>query len=449
MSLKKIISGGQTGADIAGIDAAIENGMLYGGWLPKGRKTENGPLDSRYTNMTEMPVGRYLERTERNVKDSDGTVIFTHGKVPGGWSLLNEYATKHNKPLLHLDLDIFSEPAAVETILNWIHQHDIQTLNVGGSQASKDEYIYDDVHSIIKNISKATEFLQNQQTPAVGNSSLHAPSFPAALSDAEFFLEPLGEVEASNATTIGQSSASLRNSQASSTTQPSQQVTPATTPPANKEGFTTELEDLILLEQSNGVESPPLIEGLPKTNQKKVLLYLSLGILIIAAAAMVLPGLLKSFSSPKITASTPGNSSEIKPALPPTTSLPEQPSDQDLPPSGPNTPAQPQPELLVENNAESKTEGRPLAGDKPEKQGREGENAQAISAPAEPLENNGAANGSLESLSDTSQETEKKQAPVKKPPVGNKSRCASLYKKMSIGRILDQEESDFLSQNCN
>lgn len=416
MSLKKIISGGQTGADIAGIDAAIENGMLYGGWLPKGRKTENGPLDSRYTNMTEMPVGRYLERTERNIKDSDGTVIFTHGKLPGGWSLLNEYATKHNKPLFHLDLDIFSEPSAIVTISDWIDQHGVQILNVGGSQASKDEYIYDDVHSIIKtliNKTKAAEFSQNQQTPPLGNSSLHATPPP---------------------------------------------------PPDGEEDFLSELEELIKLEQLKEPESPPFIEILPKVAQKKVLLYVSLGILIIAAAAVILPGMLKNFSSEKITASSPEKSSESKtvakkppepvpqnmPASPSTTSIPEQPGDQDLSASGPKTPAEPQTEVLVENNAESKTDNRSTAVDQPEKTGHEGENAQASNgSPGQTLADNRAANGSLESLSGTYQETEKKLTPVKKPPSSDKNRCASLYKKMSIGNILDKVETDFLSQNCN
>jgi hypothetical protein len=70
MGLKKIISGGQTGADIAGIDAAIEHGLSYGGWLPKGRKTEKGALDLKYTNMTEMSVGDYQEMTEQ-VEEGD------------------------------------------------------------------------------------------------------------------------------------------------------------------------------------------------------------------------------------------------------------------------------------------------------------------------------------------------------------------------------------------
>jgi hypothetical protein len=57
--LKKIISGGQTGADRAGLDFAIKNNISHGGWIPKGRKTEDGPLPERY-QLQEMPTVRYI-----------------------------------------------------------------------------------------------------------------------------------------------------------------------------------------------------------------------------------------------------------------------------------------------------------------------------------------------------------------------------------------------------
>ena len=74
----KIISGAQTGADRAGIDAAIECGVEYGGCLPKGRKAEDGVVPEKYTAMQELARGGYPKRTEQNVIDSDGTVIFTY-----------------------------------------------------------------------------------------------------------------------------------------------------------------------------------------------------------------------------------------------------------------------------------------------------------------------------------------------------------------------------------
>ena len=78
--LKKIISGRQTGADQAGLDAAIKHNIPHGGTIPKGRMTEDGVLPAKY-NLTEMTTKSYPKRTEKNVVDSDGTVIFTHGKL--------------------------------------------------------------------------------------------------------------------------------------------------------------------------------------------------------------------------------------------------------------------------------------------------------------------------------------------------------------------------------
>ena len=76
--IQKIISGGQTGADQAALDAAIKLGISHGGWIPKGRITEHGPLPDRY-KLQEMPTDSYPARTEQNIIDSDGTV--NYGRV--------------------------------------------------------------------------------------------------------------------------------------------------------------------------------------------------------------------------------------------------------------------------------------------------------------------------------------------------------------------------------
>ena len=53
--IEKIISGGQTGADQAALDAAIKLGIPHGGWMPIGRMTEDGPLPDKY-DLIEMPT---------------------------------------------------------------------------------------------------------------------------------------------------------------------------------------------------------------------------------------------------------------------------------------------------------------------------------------------------------------------------------------------------------
>ncbi len=139
--LKKIISGGQTGADQAGLDVAIQNNIPHGGWIPKGRLTEIGPLSDKY-HLHEMRSESYPERTEKNVSDSNGTVIITHGKLSGGCLLTRNKAVEHNKPLLHLDMDMLTVDEGAELLKRFIEDKQIGILNVAGSKASKDYRIY-------------------------------------------------------------------------------------------------------------------------------------------------------------------------------------------------------------------------------------------------------------------------------------------------------------------
>src|SRR5947209_4182665 len=100
--IAKIVFGGQTGADRAALDFAIEHGIPHGGWCPKGRKAEDGPIHERY-KLQEHASGQYLNRTEQNVIDSDGTVIITiRPKLTGGSKRTAEFARKHQKPWLHI-----------------------------------------------------------------------------------------------------------------------------------------------------------------------------------------------------------------------------------------------------------------------------------------------------------------------------------------------------------
>ena len=139
--IKRIISGGQTGADRAALDFAIKMDLLHGGWVPKGRLTEDGPLPEKY-QLQEMPTTSYPKRTEKNVIDSDGTLIIAHGKLTGGSRLTKEFAENQKKPCLHIDLNREVEYEAAVHIDDWAQEHGIEVLNVAGPQASKDPKIY-------------------------------------------------------------------------------------------------------------------------------------------------------------------------------------------------------------------------------------------------------------------------------------------------------------------
>jgi hypothetical protein len=147
--LKKIVSGGQTGADRAALDFAIKHKIPHGGWVPKGRIAEDGPLPKKY-KLTEMPTESYKARTEMNVVGSDGTVISSHGELTGGSAYTEEMATKHSKPCLHLDLNqVDVLPASLE-FLDWVDEKGIETLNVAGPRASKDPKIYKAVKDLLE-----------------------------------------------------------------------------------------------------------------------------------------------------------------------------------------------------------------------------------------------------------------------------------------------------------
>jgi hypothetical protein len=149
--ITKIISGGQTGADRAALDAAIEYGVPHGGWIPKGRRTENGRLPDRYILQETGNIG-YPQRTELNILDSDGTLVLSHGKLIGGSALTQKLAKKHRRSCLHIDLDEITQYKAVEIIKSWIDVKEIEIMNVAGSRGSKDPLIYDAVKDIIKSV---------------------------------------------------------------------------------------------------------------------------------------------------------------------------------------------------------------------------------------------------------------------------------------------------------
>ena len=148
MKIEKIVSGGQTGADRAALDFAIGQNIPYGGWVPKGRKTEDGQLPDQY-HLQEMPVTDYAARTEQNVIDSDGTVIISHGFLTGGSALTKEFAIRHEKPCLHLDMNNTSIDEAAGLLNLWISEHQLKVLNVAGARAGKDPEIYTMTRNIL------------------------------------------------------------------------------------------------------------------------------------------------------------------------------------------------------------------------------------------------------------------------------------------------------------
>jgi predicted Rossmann-fold nucleotide-binding protein len=128
----KIISGGQTGVDRAALDVALTLRIPFGGFCPKGRKSEDGAIPEKYL-LIETKSDNYPERTELNVKTGDGTLILIAGDFDRGTQLTIELCKRHNKPCLVIDLNDEKDPVDLKL---WIEKNDISVLNIAGNRES-------------------------------------------------------------------------------------------------------------------------------------------------------------------------------------------------------------------------------------------------------------------------------------------------------------------------
>jgi hypothetical protein len=178
--IKKIISGGQTGADRAAFDVAIKLNIPHGGWIPKGRQTEDGTLPDKY-NMKEIPTESYPARTEKNVIASDGTLIITRGKLTGESDYTRKMTLRHHKQLLGIDLNQTNHYDAASLIASWIRMQRVEILNVAGPRAGKDPKIYDDVFKILE---QAIQILIDEEGRAgIESGTKRKPSKPPTTVD--------------------------------------------------------------------------------------------------------------------------------------------------------------------------------------------------------------------------------------------------------------------------
>ncbi len=98
--------------DRAALDLALQLGIPHGGWCPKGRKAEDGPLPPAY-RLQETSSAAYGQRTRWNVRDSDGTLVLKRGTPRGGTALTISAARNLGKPFLAVDLKGGAGPGAV------------------------------------------------------------------------------------------------------------------------------------------------------------------------------------------------------------------------------------------------------------------------------------------------------------------------------------------------
>ncbi len=149
--IRKIVSGGQTGADCAALGVAISLGIPHGGWCPRGRRREDGVIPKRF-RLRETPSRGYATRTRWNVRDSDGTVIFSVGRrLAGGSRATARFARRQRKPCLHLS----AQQAGVDhgaLLRLFVRRHRIRILNVAGPRKSQEPAVGRYVARILRKV---------------------------------------------------------------------------------------------------------------------------------------------------------------------------------------------------------------------------------------------------------------------------------------------------------
>ena len=133
-----VCSGGQTGVDRAALDAAVRSEIAICGWCPKGRRSDDGCIPPKYI-LTETPKNVYNQRTEWNVRDSDGTLILYKNNLMGGTEFTYSCTKKLAKKSRLVDV---SNCACSLEIANWIRDNELRILNVAGPRERHQRGIY-------------------------------------------------------------------------------------------------------------------------------------------------------------------------------------------------------------------------------------------------------------------------------------------------------------------
>jgi hypothetical protein len=147
--LKKIITGGQTEADRAVLDIAIKLRIPHGGWIPKGRITEAGPLPAHY-KLQENETENYSECIKKNVMDSAGTLIISYGSLAGDLDHARKSALRYGRQMLGIDFNQIDDAKAASLLNDWIRLYRIDVLHVIGPGAGVNPYVRNQTENMLE-----------------------------------------------------------------------------------------------------------------------------------------------------------------------------------------------------------------------------------------------------------------------------------------------------------
>jgi hypothetical protein len=158
--LSWVVSGGQTGVDRGALDAALDLGFRCGGWCPQGRQAEDGVIPARYP-LNELVGAGYEERTQKNVEDSDGTLVITFGRASGGTARTIDCCKRLGRPHLIIDASSLPLEEAVRDAQRFIGDEGVGRLNVAGPRASGEPRAHGYAYRLVRELC-----LQAQRNPA-------------------------------------------------------------------------------------------------------------------------------------------------------------------------------------------------------------------------------------------------------------------------------------------
>jgi hypothetical protein len=151
--VRRVVSGGQTGVDRAALDWAINYHVAHGGWCPHGRRAEDGRIAERY-QVVETESAGYAERTKRNVRESDATLILNAGPLEGGTLLTQRIAASAGKPCLVIRLDAPERAVEVQRVLEWLGSDAFLTLNVAGPRERSRPGVYVMAYTMLRQLDR-------------------------------------------------------------------------------------------------------------------------------------------------------------------------------------------------------------------------------------------------------------------------------------------------------
>jgi len=130
--IERVISGGQRGADQAGLRVARDCGIPTGGWMPLGYLTLDGPDPelAKIYNMSEHKSPTYAPRTYANVKDSEGTIRCAYDFFSAGEKCTMKAIKQYQRPFFDIDLSGLPED---EEVIEWIINNNLKVLNIAGN----------------------------------------------------------------------------------------------------------------------------------------------------------------------------------------------------------------------------------------------------------------------------------------------------------------------------